>query len=57
MSIRTLAIAAMLLATLPGVETRSQGAAPPGPPRPRRRPVRTALLKRYCVTCHNARDA
>ena len=30
MSIRTLTIAAMLLATLPSVETRSQGAAPSG---------------------------
>jgi len=52
MSIRTLIITAMLLAALPAVETRSQGpapseataAAPAGP---------DALLKRYCITCHN----
>jgi hypothetical protein len=52
-SIRILVVATMLVAALPNVETHSQGAAPSvstqSPPS-----GSEALLKRYCITCHNA---
>jgi hypothetical protein len=49
-SIRTLAVAAMLVATQPNVETHSQGADPLAQASPS---GSEALLKRYCITCHN----
>src|SRR5580704_10728188 len=51
-SIRTLAVATMLVATLPSVETQGPGLAPSrGTPVSPSGPE--ALLKRYCITCHN----
>ena len=51
-NIRTFIVATMLAATLPSVTTHSQGSAPSGNP-PASSPDSEALLKRYCITCHN----
>jgi hypothetical protein len=51
-NIRAIIIATMLAATLPSVTTHSQGSAPPGNPQASS-PGSEALLKRYCITCHN----
>ena len=47
------AAAALLVATSAGVETQDPGAAPSRVRTGLGRPARSALLKRYCVTCHN----
>ena len=47
---RTLIVATMLVAILPNVETHSQGAGPLAQASPS---GSEALLKRYCITCHN----
>jgi Protein of unknown function (DUF1592)/Protein of unknown function (DUF1588)/Protein of unknown function (DUF1587)/Protein of unknown function (DUF1585)/Protein of unknown function (DUF1595) len=52
MSIRTLAVVMMLVATLPNVQTHGQGSAPSGTT-PASPSGSEALLKRYCITCHN----
>jgi Protein of unknown function (DUF1592)/Protein of unknown function (DUF1588)/Protein of unknown function (DUF1587)/Protein of unknown function (DUF1585)/Protein of unknown function (DUF1595)/Planctomycete cytochrome C len=52
-SIRILAVAAILAATLANVETQSQSATAPGSRQPAP-PGSDAVLKRYCTTCHNA---